>query len=102
MKKIFVVVYFLAGAVSLVLLDGLSVKGQTLFAEAEKIRREYKIPELAYAVVSSDSVLEIKNMGVKRFGTNFTAESGDRFHLGSNTKAITGFLAALLVKEKKL
>ena len=75
---------------------------QTLLVEAENIRREYNIPELAYAIVSSDSVLEMKNLGMKRVNTIFTAESMDRFHLGSNTKAITGFVAALLVKQKKL
>lgn len=33
--------------------------GQKMSIVAEKIRKEYQIPELAYAVVSSDSILEL-------------------------------------------
>lgn len=89
-------------AAILILTLGSASYSQTLATDAENIRREYKIPELAYAVVSSVSVLEMKNLGVRRADMSFAAEAMDRFHLGSNTKAITGFIAARLIKEKKL
>lgn len=66
---------------------------------ADSIRRTYKIPELAYAVVSADSVLELNVAGVRKAGTMLKATPTDRFRVGSNTKAFTGMMAALLVKE---
>lgn len=75
---------------------------QSIVSFADSIRQHYKVPELAFAVVSSDSVLECHVMGVKRAGTAYAAQQGDRFHIGSNTKAITAFIAAQLVAEKKI
>lgn len=78
------------------------LNGQNLKTDAEIIREKYKIPEIAFAAVSSDSVLEIQILGNKRIDKNFPAQLTDKFHIGSNTKAITSFIAALLVKEKKI
>jgi CubicO group peptidase (beta-lactamase class C family) len=69
---------------------------------ADSIRTVYHIPELAYAVVSSDKVYEEQALGVKRINTTTPAALTDRFRIGSNTKAITGFIAALLVKDGKI
>ncbi len=69
---------------------------------ARNTRQLYKIPELSYAVVSSDSVYELQAIGVKKINTDRTASLNDRFRIGSNTKAITGFIAALLVKQGKI
>lgn len=80
----------------------ISVKSQSLSDVADSIRKEYKIPEIGYAVITSDSILEMNILGFKRADTTIEAEPDDRFHLGSNTKAITGFIAALLVKQKKI
>jgi CubicO group peptidase (beta-lactamase class C family) len=75
---------------------------QDIVSFADSVRQQYRIPELAFAVVSADSVLACHTIGVKRINTNHAASPGDRFHIGSNTKAITAFIAALLVKEKKI
>jgi len=80
----------------------ISVGSQGLSDFADSIRKEYEIPEIGYAVITSDSILKMDILGVKRAGTAIGADPDDRFHLGSNTKAITGFIAALLVKEKKI
>lgn len=80
----------------------ISVKDQRLSDFADNIRKEYKIPEIGYAVLTSDSILEMNILGFKRADTEIKAEPDDQFHLGSNTKAITGFIAALLVKQKKI
>lgn len=66
---------------------------------ADSIRRLYEIPELAYAVVSADSVLEMHVLGNRRWGADYAAGPVDRFRIGSNTKGITGFIAARLVKQ---
>jgi len=83
----------------LLLLTAFAGYAQSNLAFADSIRKQYQIPELAYAVVSGDSVFEMKVLGVKKVNTELTASTNDRFRIGSNTKAITGFIAALLVKQ---
>ncbi|MFN8300003.1 MAG: serine hydrolase domain-containing protein [Chitinophagales bacterium] len=65
----------------------------------DSIRLKYQLPELAYAVVSADSVLEIHLSGIKQRGGNHPAELTDRFRIGSNTKAITAYIAMRLVQQ---
>ncbi|MBE7170173.1 MAG: serine hydrolase [Williamsia sp.] len=74
---------------------------QTSLELANTIRVKYGIPELAFAVVSADSIFEMHTLGVQRIHTRYGAKPDDRFHIGSNTKAITSFLAALLVEQGK-
>lgn len=85
----------------LLLMTGL-VRAQSIDTFADSIRQQYRIPALGFAVISSDSVLVCRTTGVQRFNTSYTIKSDDRFHIGSNTKAITAFIAAQLVKEKKI
>ena len=77
-------------------------KAQKLNDFADSIRIAYHIPEIAFAVVSADSVHEMRTIGYKKINSNLAATIYDRFRIGSNTKAITGFIAALLVKEGKI
>ena len=69
---------------------------------ADSIRIKYKIPELAYAVVSSDSIFEIQSLGFQRANSKLKADINDKFRIGSCTKTITSYIAELLVKEGKL
>lgn len=69
---------------------------------ANRLCINYKIPEIGYAVVSSDSVLEISVMGVQRWNTNYKANINDKFRIGSNTKTITSYIAALIIKQGKI
>ena len=55
----------------LICLSAFQINGQELSKIAEKIRVDYKIPALGYAVVSSDSVLEIQMLGFKRVNSKF-------------------------------
>lgn len=73
--------------------------GQSMASFADSIRVQYKIPELAYAVVSSDSVLEIQSLGVQRVNSNHKANINDKFRIGSNTKTVTSYISAVLVKQ---
>lgn len=41
-------------------------------------------------------------IGAKKINTSLVAEPNDKFRIGSNTKAITGFIAAQLVKQNKI
>lgn len=90
-----------AGTGLLLLLTTASL-AQTLTQFADSIRIHYHIPELAFAVVSADNVLEQQTMGYQRVNTHYKAQATDKFRIGSNTKAITGFIAALLVKQGKI
>lgn len=76
--------------------------GQKNIALAEKIRKKYNIPELAYAVVSSDSIFEIQVLGFQRYKSSYNAKIDDKFRLGSITKTITSYIAATVVKEGKI
>lgn len=75
---------------------------QTVTRLADSIRIRYNIPELAFAVVSADTIFETGTLGVQRINSTLTARPGDRFHIGSNTKAITSFNAALLVAQRRI
>jgi CubicO group peptidase (beta-lactamase class C family) len=77
-------------------------KAQQAATLADKLRKRYHIPELAYAVVSADSILSYRVAGVQRTGSNCNARSNDHFHIGSNTKAITALMAAHLVQQGRL
>ncbi|MBC7425274.1 MAG: serine hydrolase, partial [Bacteroidia bacterium] len=76
--------------------------GQSLEHFADSIRQKYDIPELAFAIVSADSIYEMKTLGFQRINTQYIAQSDDKFRIGSNTKAITCFIAAELVKKGKI
>ena len=89
-------------ALLLLTISLVSVHGQTLKTFADSTRLEYKIPELGYAIVSADSVYELDVAGTRKWKSNLPAEKTDLFRIGSNTKAVTGLVAALLVKQGKI
>ncbi|WP_160712839.1 serine hydrolase domain-containing protein [Chitinophaga solisilvae] len=78
----------------LILLCKLPVKAQQQRIFADSIRKAYQIPALGYALVSADSIYDIQLLG--------EAKPQHRFRIGSNTKAITCMVAALLVQEGRL
>jgi CubicO group peptidase (beta-lactamase class C family) len=69
---------------------------------ADSIREKYKIPELAYAVISSDKTIELEVLGFHKVNSNSKAQTNDKFRIGSNTKTITSYVAAVLVKQGKI
>jgi CubicO group peptidase (beta-lactamase class C family) len=72
---------------------------------ADSVRRAFRIPEFAVAVVKPDTIPFMYVCGYHRDDQQTAADTAlmtDYFHLGSNTKAITGFIAAWLVERGKL
>ncbi len=69
----------------------------------QKCLREYRevygIPGIGAVVVTSDSTLDIGVDGVRKLGEPGSIEIDDKFHIGSNTKAMTGFVAGVLVEK---
>jgi CubicO group peptidase (beta-lactamase class C family) len=76
--------------------------GQSFLKTADSIRIVCQIPELSYALVSSDSVFEFNTIGYQRNNFKFPAKTSDLFRIGSSTKIVTGNIAALLVRSGKI
>ena len=76
--------------------------GQKTFQFADSIRSVYGIPEISYAVVDDKSTLEIAALGRHSIDLPDAATLNDRFHIGSNTKAMTAFIIAKYVEQGKL
>ena len=62
----------------------------------------YGLPALAAAVARNGEIIAIGAVGTRRAGTAIPVDVADRFHIGSDTKAMTALLAAMLVEEGKL
>jgi len=68
----------------------------------ESVRTKNRIVGLTYAVFTSNQILEVGSLGKRSVDGDALVKTTDRFHIGSNTKAITAFLAAKLVENKKI
>jgi D-alanyl-D-alanine carboxypeptidase len=78
---------------------------QQLAQSADSLRVAGEIPELSYSILTSDSVLVTNTLGFHRStlkSDETKALPTDYMHLGSNTKAITGLIAAYLVEQRKI
>jgi D-alanyl-D-alanine carboxypeptidase len=62
-------------------------------------KKEFNIPALGAIILNSNSIIDKAIIGVRSIESSQEATFNDHFHLGSNTKAITGFLAAKLVED---
>jgi CubicO group peptidase (beta-lactamase class C family) len=71
-------------------------------AALEAIRLEHRVPALAGAILTGDGIVAIGAAGVRKAGTGVAATVDDRWHLGSDTKAMTATLIGVLVDQGKL
>jgi CubicO group peptidase (beta-lactamase class C family) len=62
----------------------------------------YELPALAAAVVKDGKVIAVGAVGTRKAGAQIPVTVHDRFHLGSDTKAMTALLAAMLVEGGQL
>jgi CubicO group peptidase (beta-lactamase class C family) len=62
----------------------------------------FDLPALAAAVVHNGHIVAAGATGIRRVGTTSLVTIGDRFHIGSDTKAMTALLAAIAVESGKL
>lgn len=63
---------------------------------------QYGLPALAAAVVRDGQVAAAGAVGTRRAGTDLPVTLHDRFHIGSDTKAMTALLAGMLVDHGTL
>ena len=85
--------------------SGLAAGGSTvidLAPDLTPVREKYAFPALAAAVIVDGKLHAAGVVGVRKQGSDIKAEPNDPFHLGSCTKAMTGSLIGLLVRQGKL
>jgi CubicO group peptidase (beta-lactamase class C family) len=68
----------------------------------EPYLEKYGLPALGAAVVKDGKIISIGTVGTRRAGQKIPVTTGDRFHIGSDTKAMTALIAAMYVEEGKL
>jgi len=89
-------------------LSAASAAEEALVADAkinellEPIRQKYQLPAMAGAIVTSNGLSAIGAVGVRKAGTEVEVTVDDQWHLGSDTKALTATLIAVLVERGKL
>lgn len=66
------------------------------------IIQKHDVPGMAAAVVQSGATVALGVAGVRTRGKPDKIASADRFHIGSDTKAMTAMLCGILVDEGKL
>ncbi len=93
MKKLTTILFLIITAVC---------QGQKTTQFADSVRKSYHIPEISYAVIDSKTIFEIAALGKHSTELSDTATLNDRFHIGSNTKAMTAFMIAKYVEKGKL
>ncbi len=80
-------------------------KIDTSFKEVEFLKylkdthKKNRIPGVAAAVLTSQGIEAKGVLGVRSVDSDELITFEDRFHIGSNTKAMTGFLAGILVDK---
>jgi len=76
------------------------VAGDQAVTEALKpIQQKYRLPAIAGAIVTGTGLEVCGVVGVRKSGTTVPASLDDRWHLGSNTKAMTATLVGSLVEQ---
>ncbi len=89
----------------LMIATGQTIKAQSIQSFADSLMLKNNIPEMGFAVISTDRILDLQTLGFHRTdikNEQTKANPADYFHLGSNTKAITGFVAAYFVENNKI
>lgn len=74
----------------------------TLNDDLDALRVKNGLPALAAAVVKDGVIVASGVAGVRAHGSGVKATINDRFHLGSDTKAMTATLAGMMIDEGKL
>jgi CubicO group peptidase (beta-lactamase class C family) len=76
--------------------------GERLESELTPYLARFQLPAVAAAVVKQGRIVALGAVGTRRFGTDAPVTLTDRFHIGSDTKAMTALLGAILVEEGRL
>lgn len=69
---------------------------------ADSLRQQMKLPAVGFAIVGTEGVVEMGVSGSRRADTLASVQPDDFWHLGSNTKAVTAFVAGKMVDDGKI
>jgi len=75
------------------------INSDTLMCCIQQVIDKYDIPAMAVSIFTADKVLNQEAIGLRELGTENHVQLTDKFHLGSNGKAITSFVAGRLVEK---
>jgi len=67
-----------------------------------QMRGQHRVPALGAAVVSNQGLIAQGVVGVRKSGTKVRATTADKWHLGSDTKAMTAVLVERLIEQGRL
>jgi len=102
---------FLGAAAGVMLLGGAEVWAQPAATERLEpkiqelltpILKKHDLPALGAAMVKQEGLVAVGVVGVRKRGDETPVTIDDRFHLGSNTKALTATMLGRLVEEGAL
>lgn len=79
-----------------------AVEGQTINHKLEPYLKSGNLPAVAAAVVDRGVLVEYGAVGTRKMGADIPVSIHDKFHLGSDGKAMTATLAGMLIEEGKL
>jgi CubicO group peptidase (beta-lactamase class C family) len=79
--------------------DHVARPNESVFRDLEVIRDRAGVPALAGGIILDGQLTEIAAVGVREQGGTKSVRADDVFHLGSNGKAMTATLAAILVER---
>ena len=78
------------------------VEGQTINHKLEPYLKSGNLPAVAAAVVERGVLTEYGAVGTRKMGAEIPVTIHDKFHLGSDGKAMTATIAAMMIEEGKL
>lgn len=65
----------------------------------EAVRAEFGVPAVGGAIVTKEGIKVLEVAGIRKHGSPVAVETGDRWHLGSDTKAMTATLVGVLAQK---
>lgn len=85
------------------LLTGIAIADQSILSDQIlKIKNTNQVPALGALLIQNNKTIDSVAVGLRKLGETTPVTVLDKFHLGSNTKAMTATLAALYIDEGKL
>ncbi len=97
--KLFSSIFFIIILISCSVKQKDNVLNTAVARQIDSMRIVYNFPSVAYGVIRNDSVVVLNTVGYRDIQTKDKTQPTDYFHIGSNTKAFTGFLAAKIVED---
>ena len=65
----------------------------------DAVCKEFGVPAVGCATVTTQGIKELGVCGIRKHGSSIAVETSDRWHLGSDTKAMTSTLLAVLAQK---